>query len=40
MPIVLISGETVAPVNLPGESVVRKTIGIDELISLIERQIT
>ena len=38
MPIVLISGETVAPVDLAGVSVVRKTMGIDDLISLIERQ--
>jgi two-component system, OmpR family, response regulator len=40
MPIVLISGESVAPVALAGVSVVRKTIGINELITLIERQVT
>ena len=40
MPIVLISGETVAPVDLEGVSVVQKTIGIDDLIALIERQFT
>ncbi len=40
VPIVLISGETVAPVDLTGVSVVRKTMGIDDLITLIERQFT
>jgi CheY-like chemotaxis protein len=39
MPIVLISGETVAPPELAGVSVVRKTLSIDELITLIERQL-
>jgi CheY-like chemotaxis protein len=40
IPIVLISGETVVPLNLAGVSVVRKTMGIDDLITLIERQFT
>ena len=40
MPIVLISGDTVAPVDLAGVSVVRKTMGIDELITLIQRPFT
>jgi two-component system, OmpR family, response regulator len=38
MPVVLISGQTVAPVDLAGVSVVEKTMGIDDLISLIEQQ--
>jgi CheY-like chemotaxis protein len=40
MPIVLISGETVPPQDLPGVSVVGKTVGIDDLIALIERQVS
>lgn len=40
MPIVLISGETVAPLDLAGVSVVRKMMGIDDLITVIERQFT
>jgi DNA-binding NtrC family response regulator len=39
MPIVLITGEGVAPVDLQGVSLVRKTIGIDDLITLIERHL-
>ena len=38
MPIVLISGETVAPVDLAGVSVVGKSVSVDDLITLIERQ--
>jgi len=40
VPIVLISGETVAPVDLEDVTVVRKTMGIADLITLIERQFT
>ena len=39
MPIVLISGETVAPPELAGVSVVGKTMGIDDLLTLIQRQL-
>lgn len=38
MPIVLISGEAVAPPDLVGVSVVGKTMNIDDLITLIQRQ--
>jgi CheY-like chemotaxis protein len=38
MPIVLISGKTVPPLDLPGVSVVGKTVSLDDLITLIERQ--
>ena len=38
MPIVLISGRTVAPLDLVGVSVVGKTMSIDDLITLIQRQ--
>jgi DNA-binding response OmpR family regulator len=40
MPIVLISGDTVAQPDLAGVSVVRKAMDIDDLIALIERQFT
>jgi len=40
MPIVLISGKTVPPLELPGVSVVGKEMGIDDLFALIERQFT
>jgi CheY-like chemotaxis protein len=38
MPIVLISGQTVAPPELAGVSVVGKTMSIDDLTTLIQRQ--
>jgi CheY-like chemotaxis protein len=38
MPIVLISGQTVAPLDLAAVSVVEKTMSIDDLVTLIQRQ--
>ena len=38
MPIVLISGRTVAPLDLVGVSVVGKTMSIEDLTTLIQRQ--
>lgn len=38
VPILLMCGETVAPVDLPAVSVARKTNEVHELITLVERQ--